>query len=160
MFLILRTGITKFNPEIALIRCLEHHGWGADTQLEHPSYTYGSPLEDLATTAEEREQIIQSQLRDSAESKRALIIKVSHVGGHKYAGNCIVRFFSHLLPPRSPPLITLGPRFIRLKALACGMVVSLHMTLIQLLSTLSLAVLCYLPYSAEGLTSHVLDVSR
>jgi hypothetical protein len=72
---------------------LEHYGWDADTQLECPSYTYGSPLEDLAATVEEREEIIQTQLKESAVSKRALIVKVSHIGGHKYAGNCIVRVY-------------------------------------------------------------------
>ena len=49
--------------KIALIRSLEHHGWDADTQIECPSYTYGSPLEDLTLTAEQREEIIQTQRR-------------------------------------------------------------------------------------------------
>jgi len=61
--------------------------------MECPSYTYGSPLEDLTLTAEQREEIIQTQLKESAVSKRALIVKVSHIGGHKYAGNCIVALF-------------------------------------------------------------------
>lgn len=85
-----RCGIAAPKLEHAFIRILEHLGWEADTQLECPSYTYGSPLEDLAITEGERDKIIQSQLKDSAESKRALIVKVSHVGGHKYAGNCII----------------------------------------------------------------------
>ena len=51
----------------------------------------GPPLEEMDVTPEEREENIASHLRDSTESKRALIIKTSHVGGHKYAGNCIVR---------------------------------------------------------------------
>jgi len=50
----------------------------------------GLPLEDLNVTPEEREENIAAQLKQSAESKRALIIKVSHIGGHKYAGNAIV----------------------------------------------------------------------
>ncbi|XP_006459893.1 hypothetical protein AGABI2DRAFT_184400 [Agaricus bisporus var. bisporus H97] len=85
-----RCGIAAPKLEHAFIRSLEHHGWDADTQLECPSYTYGSPLEDLNVTAEQREEIIKSQLRESALSKRALVVKVSHVGGHKYAGNCII----------------------------------------------------------------------
>ena len=75
---------------IALIKSLEAHGWDADTQVEHPSLTMGLPLEDLNVTPEERDENIAEQLKQSAESKRALIVKVSHVGGHKYAGNCIV----------------------------------------------------------------------
>lgn len=88
-----RCGISAPKLEHALIRSLEHHGWDADTQIECPSYTYGSPLEDLTLTAEQREEIIQTQLKESAISKRALIVKVSHIGGHKYAGNCIVWLF-------------------------------------------------------------------
>ncbi|KXN87889.1 Altered inheritance of mitochondria protein 32 [Leucoagaricus sp. SymC.cos] len=85
-----RCGIAAPKLEHAFIRSLEHHGWDADTRLECPSYTYGSPLEDLAVTVEQREEIIQTQLKESAISKRALIVKVSHIGGHKYAGNCII----------------------------------------------------------------------
>lgn len=50
----------------------------------------GPPLEESNVTSEEREEIIADELRQSTESKRALIVKVSHVGGHKYAGNVIV----------------------------------------------------------------------
>lgn len=52
----------------------------------------GLPLEDLNVTPEEREENISSQLKESADVKRALILKVSHTGGHKYAGNCIVSY--------------------------------------------------------------------
>ncbi|KAF8901720.1 Sucrase/ferredoxin-like-domain-containing protein [Gymnopilus junonius] len=72
------------NP--AFIKSLEAQGWDADTQLEHPQLTFGLPLEDL----NERHENIMEQLKQSTESKRALIVKVSHVGGHKYAGNCII----------------------------------------------------------------------
>lgn len=58
--------------------------------MEYPSLTMGLPLEDLNVTPEERAENIAEQLKQSAESKRALIVKVSHIGGHKYAGNCIV----------------------------------------------------------------------
>ena len=78
---------------VAFIKSLESHGWDADTQLEHPSLTMGPPLEDLNVTAEEKHQNISAQLKQSSEAKRALIVKVSHVGGHKYAGNCIVSTF-------------------------------------------------------------------
>lgn len=84
----------------AFIKSLEAQGWDADTQLEHPQLTFGLPLEDLNVTPEERHENIMEQLKQSSESKRALIVKVSHVGGHKYAGNCIVgtlrlRVFDH-----------------------------------------------------------------
>jgi (2Fe-2S) ferredoxin len=50
----------------------------------------GLPLEDLRGTPEETEQHIIKELQSSAKEKRALILKTSHIGGHKYAGNCIV----------------------------------------------------------------------
>ena len=50
----------------------------------------GLPLEDLNVSPEERDENITDQLKQSQESKRVLIVKVSHVGGHKYTGNCIV----------------------------------------------------------------------
>ncbi|KAF8204938.1 Sucrase/ferredoxin-like-domain-containing protein [Pholiota molesta] len=85
-----RCGIAAPKLEHALIKSLEAHGWDADTQVEHPSLTMGLPLEDLNVTPEERDENVAEQLKQSADSKRALIVKVSHVGGHKYAGNCII----------------------------------------------------------------------
>ncbi|PPQ74734.1 hypothetical protein CVT24_003862 [Panaeolus cyanescens] len=85
-----RCGIAAPKLEHAFIKSLEAQGWDADTQLEHPELTMGLPLEDLDATPEMREDIMKQQMKESAESKRALIVKVSHVGGHKYAGNCII----------------------------------------------------------------------
>ncbi|KAF8164989.1 Sucrase/ferredoxin-like-domain-containing protein [Crassisporium funariophilum] len=85
-----RCGIAAPKLEHALIKSLEAQGWDADTQLEHPSLTMGVPLEDLNVNPEEREDYISAQLKESTDAKRALILKVSHVGGHKYAGNCII----------------------------------------------------------------------
>ncbi|KAF4619341.1 hypothetical protein D9613_005563 [Agrocybe pediades] len=85
-----RCGIAAPKLEHAFIRSLEAQGWDADTQLEHPQLTMGVPLEDLNVTPEEREENIAAQLKQSAEAKRALILKVSHIGGHKYAGNAII----------------------------------------------------------------------
>lgn len=76
----------------AFIKSLEMQGWDADTQLEHPSLSMGIPLEDLDIAPEKREENISSQLKEIADVKRALILKVSHTGGHKYAGNCIVSY--------------------------------------------------------------------
>ncbi|TFK43173.1 Sucrase/ferredoxin-like-domain-containing protein [Crucibulum laeve] len=85
-----RCGIAAPKLEHAFIQSLEHQGWDADTQLECPSITMGSALEELEMTPEEREECINTQLRGSTEAKRALILKTSHIGGHKYAGNCII----------------------------------------------------------------------
>jgi len=85
-----RCGIAAPKLEHAFIKSLEMQGWDADTQLEHPSLSMGVPLEDLNVTPEAREENIASQLKESADVKRALILKVSHIGGHKYAGNCII----------------------------------------------------------------------
>jgi hypothetical protein len=85
-----RCGIAAPKLEHAFIKSLEMQGWDADTHLEHPSLSMGVPLEDLDVTLEEREENISSQLKQSADAKRALILKVSHTGGHKYAGNCII----------------------------------------------------------------------
>jgi len=71
----------------AFIKALESRGWDADTQLEHP---LSFPLENSNATPEERENTIAQELQASMSSKRVLIVKVSHIGGHKYAGNVIV----------------------------------------------------------------------
>lgn len=119
----------------AFIKALEMHGWDADTQLEHPSLTMGPPLEETNATPEEREEIISDELRQSTESKRALIVKVSHVGGHKYAGNVIVSVFavwlSYLLPPDTPLLTSYFIRYTLHLAPVYGMGVSLHTTSTQ-----------------------------
>jgi len=94
---------------IAFIKSLESHGWDADTQLEHPSLTMGPPLEDLNVTPEEKHENISAQLKQSSEAKRALIVKVSHVGGHRYAGNCIVSTLQVVEPPPFPEVPFCGP---------------------------------------------------
>ena len=64
------------------------------TQLDDPS-EHGTPLEELAGTDEERDAEYMRRLQTfdptSADPRRALILKVSHIGGHKFAGNVIVR---------------------------------------------------------------------
>jgi Sucrase/ferredoxin-like len=49
----------------------------------------GPALEDLRGPVEPEEYIAE-QLKASSSEKRVLILRTSHVGGHKYAGNCIV----------------------------------------------------------------------
>ncbi|KAF9008704.1 Sucrase/ferredoxin-like-domain-containing protein [Cyathus striatus] len=85
-----RCGIAAPKLEHAFIQSLAGQGWHAEVQLEHPSITFGSPLEDLNCSQEELQETVNGQLKHSAEAKRALIIMTSHVGGHKYAGNCII----------------------------------------------------------------------
>ncbi|KAF5393817.1 hypothetical protein D9757_000225 [Collybiopsis confluens] len=74
----------------AFTRSLEEHGWTVDTEIEHPSHCMGSPLEELTGTDEENEEAVTRQLQEIASEKKALILRNSHIGGHRYAGNCIV----------------------------------------------------------------------
>ena len=73
----------------------------------------GPPLEDLNVTPEEKDENISAQLKQSSEAKRALIVKVSHVGGHRYAGNCIVSTFQVVLFsfPKVPFCMAVDPRY-------------------------------------------------
>lgn len=65
------------------------------TQLDDPS-DHGAPLEELAGTADEKDGEYAQRLHafdpTTADPRRALILKISHIGGHKFAGNVIVRF--------------------------------------------------------------------
>lgn len=54
---------------------LQNHGWHVDTQIEH------GHLDDV------QDSPTPQMLSDL---KRALIIRNSHIGGHKFAGNVIV----------------------------------------------------------------------
>ncbi|KIK65500.1 hypothetical protein GYMLUDRAFT_38975 [Collybiopsis luxurians FD-317 M1] len=74
----------------AFTQALEDHGWTVDTEIEHPSHCMGPPLEDLSGTDEENEERITRQLQEIASEKKALILRNSHTGGHRYAGNCII----------------------------------------------------------------------
>ncbi|KAJ7228886.1 Sucrase/ferredoxin-like-domain-containing protein [Mycena pura] len=71
----------------AFIKSLECNGWTAHTQLEH---VVDPPLEHFSGTPEEKGRHIADQLRALSAGKRALILRNSHMGGHKYAGNCII----------------------------------------------------------------------
>ncbi|KAF7355114.1 Altered inheritance of mitochondria protein 32 [Mycena sanguinolenta] len=87
-----RCAIAAPKLEHAFIECLHRKGWTTDTQLEHiiqPS------LESFAGTAEEKALHVRKELTKSSHSKKALIIQNSHIGGHRYAGNCII-----YTPPR------------------------------------------------------------
>jgi hypothetical protein len=48
------------------------------------------PLESFAGTPEEKARYITDELMALPAAKKALILRNSHMGGHKYAGNCII----------------------------------------------------------------------
>jgi hypothetical protein len=84
-----RTFIDASDIYSAFKHTLEEKGWHVDTQLEHPD---DAPLEDFVGNERENEAHVKKLLREHAQSKRVLILKNSHTGGHRYAGNCIVSF--------------------------------------------------------------------
>ncbi|KAF7433289.1 hypothetical protein PC9H_005239 [Pleurotus ostreatus] len=85
-----RCGLSAPKLEQSFIHSLEHHGWMADTKLEDPSLTMDYPLEEVNGTEEDREAYLLKHLKDLPSEKKALILRNSHIGGHKYAGNCII----------------------------------------------------------------------
>lgn len=58
--------------------------------MEEPCLSFGKPIEELDVSADEREEIIKNQLKELTDVRKVLLIRNSHMGGHKYAGNCIV----------------------------------------------------------------------
>ena len=72
----------------------EQENWEVHTQVEDPRHLSPTPtaIEDLPGSPEEKEAAYLEQLKLYAEGehKRALILKCSHIGGHRYAGNVIV----------------------------------------------------------------------
>jgi len=85
-----RCSIAAPKLESAFILSLESRGWTADTQLEHPSHLMGPSLEEFSGTPEEKDEHIEQQLKDVSAEKKVLILRNSHMGGHKFAGNCII----------------------------------------------------------------------
>ncbi len=74
-------------------RSLEAKGWSVETQLDHPTNSFGLPLEEFQGSAEELQAHTLQQLKGLPAERKALIIQNSHIGGHRYAGNCIVSPF-------------------------------------------------------------------
>lgn len=87
---------------------MQAEGWDVHTQLEDPT---GPPLEDYPD-GDEKEAELSRRLQELDEGlpKRALILKTSHIGGHKYAGNVIVRV----------PLTFVQKKFFAWSADGCG----------------------------------------
>ena len=77
------------------MKCLESSGWTVHTRLEDPCELVDQPIESL--DPDKRDPLILERLKTLHALKKVLIVTTSHVGGHKFAGNCIVSF-----PP--PPL--------------------------------------------------------
>ncbi|PSR74985.1 hypothetical protein PHLCEN_2v9399 [Hermanssonia centrifuga] len=79
---------------IGLSVALEREGWEVHQEVEDPAHYGVPPLEEFEGTEDEKDQEILRQLKShdsqTADTKRALILKISHIGGHKYAGNLIV----------------------------------------------------------------------
>lgn len=92
------------------------------TQLDDPR-DHGKPLEELVGTDEEKDAEYVRQLKSydarSADTPRALILMVSHIGGHKFAGNVIVCRFCLLL--KSAEVNGDLCRFTRRRVCRCGM---------------------------------------
>ncbi|KAF8502485.1 Sucrase/ferredoxin-like-domain-containing protein [Gautieria morchelliformis] len=69
---------------------LESEGYEVHTQLEDP---HGPSLEEIEGSDEDREKEFLRRLQglvDPEEPKKALILKNSHVGGHKFSGNVVI----------------------------------------------------------------------
>ncbi|KAJ7468008.1 Sucrase/ferredoxin-like-domain-containing protein [Mycena latifolia] len=82
-----RCGISAPKLENAFTQSLQRRGWTIDTQLEH---IIDPPLEKFSGTAEEKDAHITQTLKTLQTAKKALISYNSHMGGHRYAGNCII----------------------------------------------------------------------
>jgi hypothetical protein len=73
---------------IAFIQYLESENWEAHTELEDLS---DSPsLESSLSIYPDPEIAFEARLKALQDDRKALILRNSHVGGHKFAGNVIV----------------------------------------------------------------------
>ncbi|KAJ7774311.1 Sucrase/ferredoxin-like-domain-containing protein [Mycena maculata] len=82
-----RCAIAAPKLEQAFIKSLETRGWTVDTQLEH---IVEPPLERFSGSPDDKAIHITDELKAISGAKKALILRNSHMGGHKYAGNCII----------------------------------------------------------------------
>ncbi|KAF7351324.1 hypothetical protein MSAN_01563900 [Mycena sanguinolenta] len=82
-----RCGISAPKLESVFTDALHRRGWTVDTQIEH---IIDPPLEKFTGTAEEKEAHVINTLKTLQTAKKALILFNSHMGGHRYAGNCII----------------------------------------------------------------------
>ncbi|KAJ7068063.1 Sucrase/ferredoxin-like-domain-containing protein [Mycena amicta] len=82
-----RCAISAPKLEHAFIRSLEAKGWTAHTELEH---IVDPPLEKFSGTVEEKERHVADELRTLPATRKALILRNSHIGGHHFSGNCVL----------------------------------------------------------------------
>ncbi|KAI9466916.1 Sucrase/ferredoxin-like-domain-containing protein [Lactarius psammicola] len=83
-----RCAVVAPKLEYAFSETLEREGWEVHTQLDDPT---GPPLEDFADGYEKEAELNRRlQELDNGLTKRALVLKTSHIGGHRYAGNIII----------------------------------------------------------------------
>ncbi|KAF7360107.1 hypothetical protein MVEN_00739100 [Mycena venus] len=82
-----RCGISAPKLERAFINALQQRGWTVDSQLEH---IIDPPLEQFSGTVAEKDAYIIQSLKELQTAKKALLLFNSHMGGHQYAGNCMI----------------------------------------------------------------------
>lgn len=107
----------------AFIHSLEGHSWEVHTQLEDLESEVGLPLEAFSGTSEEKDAEILSRLKALPAQRKALILRNSHIGGHKFSGNAIVS--PQLLNTHWWCGIHMRPRYIPPRDQAFGTVGSL-----------------------------------
>ncbi|KAI0251304.1 Sucrase/ferredoxin-like-domain-containing protein [Lactifluus subvellereus] len=83
-----RCAVAAPKLEFAFSESLQRQGWDVHTQLDDPT---GPPLE-FYPDGFKKEAELKRRLQELNDSlpKRALILKTSHITGHKYAGNVII----------------------------------------------------------------------
>ncbi|KAJ7717628.1 Sucrase/ferredoxin-like-domain-containing protein [Mycena maculata] len=82
-----RCGIATPKLERAFTDSLQRRGWTIHTEVEHID---DPPLEQFSGTAEDKKAHVTQTLKTLQTSQKALILYNSHMGGHRYAGNCII----------------------------------------------------------------------
>ncbi|KAI0320693.1 Sucrase/ferredoxin-like-domain-containing protein [Amylostereum chailletii] len=84
-----RCAVVAPKLEHAFTHALHREGWDVHTQMDDPE---GPSLEEFNYEEEDKEAEMLRRLQEVDEHlpKRALILKTSHIGGHKYAGNVII----------------------------------------------------------------------
>jgi len=89
-----KCGIAAPKLEHGFTVALEKADWEVHTQIEDPEHYSFPSIESLSGSEEEKEEEILRQLKTldpaTSDHKRALVLKNSHMGGHKFAGNCII----------------------------------------------------------------------
>ncbi|GAA5843695.1 hypothetical protein JCM11251_003466 [Rhodosporidiobolus azoricus] len=74
---------------------LSSHGFHIDERGDgHDLTSHGPPIEDWEGTTEEKEERLRETLQEVGREGEATVgvFKVSHLGGHKFAGNVIIYF--------------------------------------------------------------------